>query len=104
MLLLSASGVRAQLVFEPDSHDFGTIREVDGRVGCTFTGVNRGDRPVVLLDVVTSCGCTVPEFSRKPVLAGDSVRIAVTYDPENRPGHFSKELSVYTSDRKKSPY
>ena len=99
--LLAVSAVQAQLVFEPDRHDFGTIREADGRVACTFTGVNRGDRPIVVLDVVTSCGCTVPEFSRKPVRAGDSIRIAVTYDPQNRPGAFSKELSVYSSDRKK---
>ncbi len=101
LAVVSASVARAQLVFEPDRHDFGTIREVDGRVACTFTGVNRGPRPIVVLDVVTSCGCTVPEFSRKPVRAGDSIRIAVTYDPLNRPGAFSKELSVYSSDRKK---
>ena len=101
ILLLSVSVVRAQLVFEPDYHDFGTIREVDGKVSCTFTGVNRGTRPVVLLDVVVSCGCTVPEYSRKPVLAGDTTRIVVTYDPAYRPGRFSKELAVYSSDRRK---
>ncbi len=100
-LTVSAVGTQAQLVFEPASHDFGTIREVDGPVSHTFTGVNRGDKPVVLLDVVTSCGCTVPEFSRKPVLAGDSTRIVVTYDPANRPGTFSKELAVYSSERRK---
>lgn len=101
MSLFAVSGVRAQLVFEPDRHDFGTIREVDGPVSCTFTGVNRGTEPVVLLDVVTSCGCTVPTYSRKPILAGDSTRIVVTYDPENRPGIFSRELAVYSSDRRK---
>lgn len=100
-LLFPAVGMQAQLVFEPASHDFGTIREVDGPVSHTFVGVNRGTEPVVLLDVVTSCGCTVPEFSRKPVLPGAATRIAVTYDPANRPGVFSKELAVYSSDRRK---
>ena len=100
-LLFAASAARAQLVFEPASHDFGTVREEGGRVSCTVTGVNRGDRPVVLLDVVASCGCTVPEYSRKPVLAGDSTRIVVTFDPENRPGAFVKELGVYSSERRK---
>ena len=99
MLLGAVSGVRAQLVFDPDRHDFGSIREADGAVTCTFTGVNRGTKPVVLLDVVTSCGCTVPEYSRKPVLPGASTRIVVTYDPANRPGRFSKELAVYSSRR-----
>ena len=99
--LLALPAARAQLRFEPDRHDFGTIREVDGKVSHTFTGVNRGDRPVVLLDVVTSCGCTVPEFSKKPILPGEQTRITVTYDPANRPDGFIKELAVYSSERRK---
>ncbi len=100
-LAVSAAGAQAQLVFEPSSYDFGTVREADGPVSHTFTGVNRGAEPVVLLDVVTSCGCTVPKYSRKPVLPGAATRITVTYDPANRPGMFSKELAVYSFDRRK---
>lgn len=92
---------RAQLVFDPAAWDFGSIGESAGTVSHTFTGVNRGQRPVVILDVVTTCGCTVPEFSRKPVLPGDSTRIRVTFDPTNRPGSFRKELGVYSQERKK---
>ncbi|WP_337492000.1 DUF1573 domain-containing protein [Alistipes finegoldii] len=57
----------AQLIFTPDSWDFGTISETDGRVSHTFTGENRSDKPVVILDVVTTCGCTVPEFTKRPI-------------------------------------
>lgn len=89
------------LVFEPSTWDFGTIAEVDGRVSHTFTGVNRGDKPLVILDVVTSCGCTAPQFSRQPILPGGKTQITVTYDPANRPGVFSKELHVYSSERKR---
>lgn len=92
---------RAQLIFEPAAWDFGTIEEADGRVSHTFTGENRGDKPVVILDVVTSCGCTVPEFSRKPVLPGEKTTVTVTFDPTNRPGSFSKELGVYSSEKRK---
>lgn len=92
---------RAQLVFDPAEWDFGSIEETRGRVTHTFTGVNRGKEPVVILDVVTSCGCTVPEFSRKPVLPGARTEITVTFDPANRPGTFHKELGVYSSERKK---
>ena len=45
-------------------------RETDGRVSHTFTGENRGDKPVVILDVVTTCGCTVPEFTKRPIRPG----------------------------------
>lgn len=103
LTLLGCTGGFAQgkLVFESPTWDFGTIREVDGRVSHTFTGENRGDRPLVILDVVTSCGCTAPTFSRRPILPGQKTRITVTYDPTNRPGLFDKDLTVYSSERQK---
>ena len=99
--LCPALSARAQLAFPQAEWDFGRIEESRGRVSHTFTGVNRSERPVVILDVVASCGCTVPEFSRKPVMPGDSTRITVTFDPMNRAGVFVKELGVYSSERKK---
>ena len=59
-----------RLTFQPDAWDFGTIRETDGRVSHTFTGVNRSDSPLVIRDVVTTRGCTVPDFPKKPILPG----------------------------------
>ena len=91
----------AQLIFTPDSWDFGTIPETEGRVSHTFTRENRSDKPVVILDVVTTCGCTVPDFSKKPILPGEKTQITVTYDPANRPGSFTKELWVYSSEKRK---
>ncbi|EKC53520.1 secreted protein containing DUF1573, partial [human gut metagenome] len=92
---------QAQLSFDPSEYDFGTIRETDGPVSHTFTGKNDSDRPLVILDVVTTCGCTVPEFSKQPILPGAETRITVTYDPTNRPGVFDRELWVYSSERKR---
>ena len=60
-----------------------------------------GDSPLVILDVVTTCGCTVPDFSKKPILPGEKTQITVTYDPANRPGSFTKELWVYSSEKRK---
>lgn len=67
----------------------------------TFTGENRGRKPVVILDVVTSCGCTIPSFSRRPLLPGEKTEIVVRFDPAGRPGAFRKELGVYSSERRK---
>ena len=96
-----AAPAHAQLVFTPDSWDFGTISETDGRVSHTFTGENRSDKPVVILDVVTTCGCTVPEFTKRPIRPGEKTTVKVTFDPTNRPGTFTKELGVYSSERRK---
>lgn len=91
----------AQLVFEPAEYDFGTVEEAGGKVRCSFRGVNRGKRPVVLLDVVTTCGCTVPTFSRRPIAPGGETVVEVAYDPYNRPGAFDRNLYLYGPDRER---
>lgn len=96
-----APSLRAQLLFEPATWDFGAIDEEAGRVSHRFFGENRSNRPIVLLDVVTSCGCTVPEFSRRPILPGERTEIVVTFDPRDRPGTFEKQLHVYSTQRER---
>ena len=70
----------AQLIFTPERFDFGTLEEMGGKRSCTFRATNQGKKPVVLVDIVTTCGCTVPTFSRKPILPNQSTEIIVTYD------------------------
>lgn len=103
LLIICCLSASAQdtLLFRPAGWNFGSIREADGKVTHTFTGENRGERPLVILDVVTSCGCTVPSFTQKPILPGEKTEIRVTFDPANRPGSFSKALTVYSSDKRK---
>lgn len=101
ILSIHTLAAQEKLRFTPAEWDFGTIRETDGRVSHTFVGENRSDEPLVILDVVTTCGCTAPEFSKRPILPGQQTRITVTYDPANRPGSFDRELWVYASTREK---
>lgn len=88
---------QAQIVFEEPTWDFGDVQESGGSVEHAFVFTNVSDEPVVIVDVSTGCGCTTPTYSRKPVLAGRKGEIVVAFDPINRPGHFSKGVSVMTS-------
>lgn len=101
VLCVAAMPLHAQLRFDPAEWDFGTIEEQAGRVSHRFTGRNGTGKPVVILDVVTSCGCTASEFSRRPVLPGEETEITVTFDPRDRPGSFEKQLHVYSTDRER---
>lgn len=93
---------------EPDSpvrfdalrHDFGAIREVDGKVSHTFRFVNVSSKPVVIIAVQTSCGCTVPEYSKRPVMPAEVGEITLTYNPADRPGPFTRDADVYGADRR----
>lgn len=91
---------QSPLSFEESAHDFGRIREQDGPVSHTFRFTNRSDAPVVIIAVETTCGCTVPSFSKRPILAGESSEITLTYNPADRPGAFSRTADVYDSDRR----
>ncbi len=99
--LLTVFSAEAQnlLHFEAPEWDFGPIREIDGKVSHTFTATNRSNKPVVILDIVASCGCTVPKFSRKPIMPGEKTEIDVTFDPAGRPGAVEKQMTVYSAER-----
>ena len=96
----AASAQQAPILFEEPTWNFGDVQESGGSVEHTFVFTNVSDRPVVIVDVSTGCGCTTPKYSRKPVLAGAKGEIVVAFDPINRPGHFSKGVSVMTSASK----
>ena len=93
--LLIANSAWGQLEFEPSSFDFGRIEEAGGVCSCTFVGTNRGTKPIVLVDIVTTCGCTTPTYSRKPIRPGEQTEVVVSYDPYNRPGSFDRKLFLY---------
>lgn len=86
------------LIFENSVVDFGTIAEEEGRVTKYVVATNSGDTPIYIIDVTSSCGCTVADYSREPILPGDSTSIGVTYDPRDRPGRFERHLLITTSD------
>lgn len=86
--------------FEELSYDFGDIQEKGGRVTHVFTYKNTGTTPLIINNVQASCGCTTPEWTRKPIKAGDKGEIKVTYDPINRPGSFNKTITVNANTEK----
>lgn len=95
--MLVATAMMAQepvITFEKTSHDFGKINESDGRVTTVFNFKNEGANPLVLSNVRASCGCTTPKWTREPVEPGATGAITVTYNPNGRPGKFSKTITV----------
>jgi len=67
------------ITFDKTVHDYGTLQQHgDGK--CEFTFTNNGKEPLILSNVRSSCGCTVPTWPRQPVLPGQSEVIKVKYD------------------------
>lgn len=88
---LSAQGV---IQFEKNSVNFGQFQESKPQRGVlTFT--NTGDKPLVVQQVLPSCGCTVAQYTIDPIPPGGKGKITITYDGKGKhPGHFRKPITV----------
>jgi archaellum component FlaG (FlaF/FlaG flagellin family) len=80
-------------------HDFGEIDEKGGPVTYVFKIKNDGEIALVVTKVVASCGCTSPDWTKEPIAPGKTGEIKVTYDPNGRPGPFTKTVSVYSNGK-----
>lgn len=81
--------------FDKLEHDYGTI-EQNGNGDCEFKFTNDGKEPLILSNVRSSCGCTIPTWPRQPILPGQSEAIKVHYDTK-RVGIISKTITVYSN-------
>ena len=89
----------AIISFAETTHDFGYIQESGGAVSHQFTFTNTGTKPLIIVSAHASCGCTKPEFPKKPIEPGKTGIVKITYKPKNRPGAFDKIVSI-TSNAK----
>jgi hypothetical protein len=93
-----AGSVKGEIRFERTEHDLGTIQQGE-TVGYNFSFTNTGDGPLVILDAEASCGCTVPRFSREPVLPGGKGTVEVRFDSEGRVGKQTKTVTIQTDSK-----
>ncbi len=90
----------ATIEFDNLVHDYGTI--VQGENGtCKFEFKNTGGEALVLSDVKSSCGCTIPSWPREAIAPGETGTIDVKYDTR-RVGPINKSIRV-TSNGSEQP-
>ncbi|MCA4894253.1 MAG: DUF1573 domain-containing protein [Cytophagales bacterium] len=93
---LSFGQAAEPLFFQDKSHDFGDVIEHNGPVVHEFIFFNKSTRPITILSVQPSCGCTTPGWTKEPIVPGKSGLIKASFDPKGRPGYFNKSLTVTT--------
>ncbi|MGJ5643175.1 DUF1573 domain-containing protein [Formosa sp. S-31] len=68
------------ITFEETEHDFGEI-ESKTAVETVFKYTNTGDAPLVITNIATSCGCTVPkDWSKEPLAPGATGQFTVKFN------------------------
>lgn len=84
------------IVFQNDNHDFGTIPEGPSAEH-VFILTNTGKEPLIIERVQPSCGCTAPDWTKEPIQPGKTGMVKATYGTQGRPGHFEKNMTVFTN-------
>jgi len=91
-----------EIKFETEVIDLGTFMQYDDPSSqCEFIFTNTGKEPLIISKAKGSCGCTVPEWPKEPIMSGETGLIKVNYD-EKRIGSFNKSITI-TSNAKNSP-
>lgn len=84
--------------FEEKVHNFGKILECKGRVSHTFTFLNKSKGPIAIESIASGCGCATYSYTKEPIKAGHKGKIIVTFNPQYRPGFFSKEITIFSNN------
>ena len=85
-----------KIEFSENKFDFGTIEEGEV-VTYTFQFKNKGDKPLIIKKVHTSCGCTVPSYSDKPVAVNSEGYLKVTFNSAGKMGEQYKIVTVVSN-------
>ena len=98
MIILSAcqsntEKMDVKALFPETEYNFGVL-EYKNPVKHRFKVNNNGESPLIISNVETSCGCTVPEWTKKPIKPGKEGEINITYDSDF-PGQFRKTITVF---------
>ncbi|CAM1334303.1 DUF1573 domain-containing protein [Tenacibaculum aestuariivivum] len=100
-VFLMALSVNAQeFKFLAESIDYGKITQGSEK-NRVFEFTNIGDAPLIIKQVVSTCGCAVPKKPENPIMPGKKGKIAVSYDT-NRVGGFSKMFTIVSNAKTKS--
>ncbi len=83
----------AAFEFDKEFHDFGDIPEGE-KVNTVFSFTNTGNSPLIISNARGSCGCTVPDYPRKPIPPGGTGEIKVSFDSSNRAGKQDKTVTI----------
>ena len=75
-----------------EKHDFGKIKH-NTPAETYFTITNTSAKPIIIETAWASCGCTVPEYEKQPILPGKSAKLKVQYSA-GTVGAFTKDVFV----------
>jgi len=95
---ITASMKAPKIVFKEDIHDFGKVPQ-GPQLQYNFEFVNKGNAPLKIEKIQTSCGCTGATVGEKTEYEkNEKGEVKVTFNTQGRQGNQEKTLLVFTND------
>ncbi|MBR9998045.1 MAG: DUF1573 domain-containing protein [Cyclobacteriaceae bacterium] len=82
--------------FEEESYDFGDI-EQGNKTEHVFSFKNSGTQPLVISNILTTCGCTAPTWPKEPVAPGENGEIKVVFNSTGKMGKQNKVITIFSN-------
>ena len=94
----SQADTKPDFKFEKETHNFGKI-PMGKPVSVDFVFTNIGDEPLIISNVESTCGCTVPKYTPDPVAKGARGTITVTFNASAVQPGFTKAVTIKSNAR-----
>lgn len=73
------TGAKIEFKAKDNTIDYGTISKKSDNGIRSFEFTNTGDAPLIVTNVLSTCGCTVPTKPTEPIMPGKNGKIEVKY-------------------------
>lgn len=83
----------AQFEFASAEYDFGDVNQGE-TVEYLFDFKNSGEIPLIINNVLTTCGCTAPEWPKQPIKPGETGQIKIAFDSSSKIGRQNKVITI----------
>jgi len=84
-----------KIEFKEETINYGEVEKGKDDGIRIFEFTNTGDEPLLIKNAKSSCGCTVPEWTKEPIAPGAKGQIKVQYNMN--PGPISKTITIETN-------
>ena len=88
--------VYAEISFENEIHDFGYVKPGKKLIH-VFSFTNTGKEDLIISNVKSSCGCTVPLWPKEAIKPNKKAEITVVFDTRGKIGKQVKSVTLYTN-------
>jgi hypothetical protein len=93
--VIAQTGPKIEFKAKDNTIDYGRVNKEDDSGLRVFEFTNTGDAPLVVIDAKSTCGCTVPSFSKEPIAPGGTGKIEVKYNMNLGP--IRKTITIETN-------